>query len=271
MKKALKLLKTLVIVGALVALAYFFVWFRWLILFYLVCGIYDVVRNTALDASKVRQYFLGNGFFTWMLSPFNILMDILTLPYINKGVYKLEDLPPAYRDEIQSLVDTAYRERLVEKLHERVKDQPRSMIFFKWYGININNFVEIPDYHKKYKYIRTIGVSVFNQRESTSRHFGPMRATLRVLYNVNDMTDHSAYIEVGKVKHYWQDEKLFIFDDTLLHQSFNESDKPRYCLFVDILRPSFVPILMTSIVSGIRVVSRGFNYVFYKNWKVIEK
>jgi hypothetical protein len=28
-----------------------------------------------------------------MLSPFNLLLDVLGLPYPNRGVYQLEDLP----------------------------------------------------------------------------------------------------------------------------------------------------------------------------------
>ena len=31
----------------------------------------------------VEQYFFGDGFFTWLLSPSNILLDILSLPYIS--------------------------------------------------------------------------------------------------------------------------------------------------------------------------------------------
>jgi len=54
-------------------------------------------------------------------------------------------------------------------------------------------------------------------------------------------------IVVGKTTNYWCENKLFIFDDTLLHQSFNESDKARYCLFVDIVRPSLVPALLAGL------------------------
>ena len=266
MKKTLKSI-VLPLVG-LAVLAWFFPRF---VAFYLLCGIYDVGRNRKLTVSKVTQYFFGNGALTWILSPFNILMALLCLPYGNKGVYKLEDLPPAYRAEIQELIDTAYAENVVGQIEERAKDLARTMIFFKWYGANVDTFLNIPAYHKKFKYIQTVGVSVFNKKQSTSRHFGPYRASLRVLYNINDMVDHSAYIEVGDTLHYWQDEKLFIFDDTLMHQSFNESDNVRYCLFVDIVRPSPVAFLLVGVIRAVRVLLRGVNFVFYKNWKVIEK
>ena len=242
-----------------------------LTLFYAVCGIYDVARNRALNGAVLQRYFLGNGILTWLLSPFNILMDLLSLPYINKGVYKLADLPPDYQVEVKRLIETAQKENLVRQLEERSKENPRTMIFFKWYGVNVDTFLNIPAFHQDWKYVRTIGVSIFNKKVSTSKHFGPMRATLRVLYNLNDMDDHSAYIVVGDTTSYWREDKLFIFDDTLMHQSFNETDKTRYCLFVDIIRPTMLTGLMASVVSVIRVLSRSFNFVFYNNWKVIDR
>jgi aspartyl/asparaginyl beta-hydroxylase (cupin superfamily) len=249
-------------------LAYFF---PKVVIPFLLCGAYDVARNRALDASKVRQYFFGNGALTWVLSPLNILLDILTLPYINRGIYRLEDLPKPYAAEVQRLIDAAHREELVGKLDATASARSRTMAFFKWYGANQETVVDIPAFHEKYRYIKTIGVSVFNKRQSTSRHFGPFRATLRVLYNINSVTSPEAYIEVGDVKHVWRDNKLFIFDDTLMHQSFNETDQARYCLFVDILRPSLVPWLLSGVVSSTRFFLQGANAVFYKNWDVVKK
>lgn len=242
-----------------------------LTLFYAVCGIYDVSRNRAIDGGVIQRYFLGNGIATWLLSPFNILMDLLCLPYVNKGVYRLADLPPEYQEEVTRLIETANKQNLVRQLEERSKDNQRTMIFFKWYGVNVDTFLNIPAFHQEWKYVQTIGVSIFNKKVSTSKHYGPMRASLRVLYNLNDMDDHSAYIVVGDTTSYWKENKLFIFDDTLMHQSFNETDKTRYCLFVDIIRPTHFPAVMRSVVGLIRVVSRSFNYIFYSNWKVIDR
>ncbi len=244
---------------------------RWIVGIYVLCGLYDVLRNSKRDFSVIVQYFFGNGLFTWLLSPFNVLLDILCLPFINKGIYQVTDFPPAYQAEIKKLVDTAYETKLVEKLEPFTGGQPRSMIFFKWYGKNQEAVVDVPQYHDAYKYIQTIGVSVFNKKESTSRHFGPFRATLRVLCVFNEMEDRGAYIEVGKTVNVWQDKNLFIFDDTLLHQSFNEGGKPRYSLFVDIVRPSLLPFVLKGVVQGVRIISQRFNGVFYKNWKVVGK
>ena len=93
---------------------------------------------------------------------------------------------------------------------------------------------------------------------------------MRVLYNLHDMSDESAYIEVGDKISHWRQDKLFIFDDTLLHESVNQTDQTRYCLFVDIVRPTPFPGVMLAVISGVRLLTQSFKIVYYKNWKVIE-
>src|SRR5262249_6848663 len=156
---------------------------------------------------------------------------------------------------------------LISQLEERAREFPRTMFFFRWYGRKADTVLDVPGFQQGWKYIQTIGVSVFNTRVSTSKHFGFMRASLRILYNLNDMTDDSSYIVVGDQVNHWCDNKLFIFDDTLLHQSFNETDQLRYCLFADIIRPTPFPRLMAAVVTGVNVLTRSFKYVYYQHWK----
>jgi len=240
-------------------------------LLYAICGAYDVSRNSGLGATTLRRYFIGNGFFTWVVSPFNCLLDLLSLPYVNKGVYRLEDLPPAYRDEVTRLIQAATESNLVAQMEEASKQHPRTMAFFRWYGVDQNTFLDAPALRQPWQYIETIGISVFNKKVSTSKHFGYLRASLRILYNLNDMTDDSAYIVVGDQTNYWRENKLFIFDDTLLHQSFNETDQTRYCLFVDMIRPTPFPAVMRAVVAAVRLLTQSFKFVYYQNWKVIER
>jgi beta-hydroxylase len=130
--------------------------------------------------------------------------------------------------------------------------------------------VEMPEYHQPFKFVRTIGVSIFNSKQSTGRHYGPLRITLRVLYNINDIDSPDVFIEVGARVHRWRDGKLFIFDDTLQHQSCNQSDEARYCLFIDILRPSYVPRLLDVALGCVRFAMARFNAIFYKHWTMIK-
>ena len=113
----------------LCVLAPFAYFFPRIALFYAVCGAYDVGRNSGLNLSTLRRYFIGNGFPTWVLSPFNILLDLLSLPYVNKGVYRLGDLPPAYQDEVKRLIQAARDANLVMQLEEAAKKYPRTMVF----------------------------------------------------------------------------------------------------------------------------------------------
>jgi len=39
------------------------------------------------------------------------MIDVLTLPYWNRGIYKLADLPLGHQDEITSMIAGAQRER----------------------------------------------------------------------------------------------------------------------------------------------------------------
>ncbi len=238
--------------------------------FFLSCGALDVLRNRRRTFSTLDRYFAGNGLFTLLLSPFNLFMDLLSLPYWNKGIYQIGDLPKTHQDEINIVIEASLKQDLVGKLEAKMAGQKRGMIFFKWYGKNIENLLDIPEFHQQFKFIRTIGVSVFNKKQSTGKHYGPLRVTLRVLYNINDMKDKSAYIKVGNHINYWQDNKLFIFDDTLQHQSCNNSDAVRYCMFLDILRPSLLPRVTSAILSGIRLLMAPFNSIFYQHWTFLK-
>jgi len=247
----------------LISLLYFM---PMIMLFYVVCGAYDVSRNDDIDGRMLYRYFLGNGVPTWALSPFNILMDIVTLPYINKKIYQLQDLPDECQEEIKGLLEVVKAEKVVDKLANRAEKIRRSMIFFKWYGKNIENFYNVQAFHKDYKYIRTIGVSIFNKKESTDEHFGPLRTTLRVLYNINDISSQDAYIKVSNYENHWCESKMFIFDDTLSHRSFNETDEVRYCLFVDIVRPGKCHFVMDLFVRLVAAIMQNMNHIFYSSW-----
>lgn len=255
----------------LCVLAPFAYFFPKIALLYAVCGAYDVSRNRGLTASTLRRYLLGNGFPTWLLSPVNSLLDLLSLPYVNKGVYTLADLPPGHRAEVERLVAAAQQSNLVAQLEEAVKENSRTMIFFRWYGVERPTSLNVPALYQPWQYVQTIGVSTFKKKVSTSKHFGFLRASLRVLYVLNDIEDTSAYIEVGDKTNYWCDGKLFIFDDTLLHQSINESEQTRFCLFVDIIRPTPFPAIMRAVMTGVRLATQSFKFVYYQNWKVIER
>jgi beta-hydroxylase len=141
------------------------------------------------------------------------------------------------------------------------------MYVYQWYGKQ--HIDTIPEFNRRYKYVRTVAVSVFSGRESTSFHFGPLRLTLRVLYNLKPAVTDDIFIQCGNTKNLWYKNPLFIFDDTLLHRSVNEHDGRRYCVFMDVLRPSPLPGVLSAALAVISTGVGRINAMFYKNWKVI--
>jgi hypothetical protein len=81
---------------------------------------------------------------TWLASPHNIILDLLALPFINKGIYQLEDLSPAYQAEISELLTEAESNDVVGQLAGYLAELPRVMFFFKWYGKNLKTAMYHP-------------------------------------------------------------------------------------------------------------------------------
>jgi len=231
-----------------------------------VCGIIDVMRNDQKDWPLFSSYFLGNGLFTWLLSPFNLLVDLLS--YRNPGVWKLEQFPPDYQREVNEILDVfkARKQEIIADIDANFGAGRRGMYVYQWYGKHkIDN---VPEFNKDFKYIKTIAVSVFSKRESTSWHFGPLRLSLRILYNLVPVKAE-IFVQCGSKKNYWFDNPLFIFDDTLFPRLVNEYAGRRCCVFVDIIRPSPFPRLIAGLLAVVSVSVERINSVFYKNWKMI--
>ena len=237
---------------------------------YLVTGIYDVVRHGRNLGAVFHQYFLINGTLTWIFSPINTVIDILCLPYINKKIYKLDDFPAAYQEEIKAITEGCPTEDIVAEVSRRAKSGARSLLVYKWYGYN-NPAASNELFQRNYKYILSIGVSTFRKQTKTRRHFGWLRAGIRVLYNIDPSSDEGAYIIVNGERHTWsEDGPLFIFDDTILHQSFNLTDLDRHCLFVDIVRPSYFPMVIRSFVKLLGIISTRIPFLRKStNWDLI--
>lgn len=237
---------------------------------YLATGVYEVLRHGRDLGAISHQFFLINGGLTWFLSPLNTLIDILSLPFVNKKIYKLADFPKAYQEEILQVTTGCPAEAIIAEVQRRSQADERTMMIYKWYGFN-NPAADCSLFQKKFKYILTIGVSTFAQQTKTSRHFGWLRAGVRVLYNIDPAPSDGAFIIVNGTRHTWcQDGPLFMFDDTVLHQSFNLTDMERHCLFIDVLRPSYVPVLFRNFVKLLGFIYTQLPFLGKNsNWRVI--
>ncbi|MBO0902492.1 aspartyl/asparaginyl beta-hydroxylase domain-containing protein [Jiella sonneratiae] len=236
---------------------------------WIVCGLIDVGRNKAKTQLMYSRYFMGNGIPTWLLSPFNLLIDLLS--YRNPGVWRIEDFPPEWRGEIETVLDTfrARKSEIIADIDSQFAEGRRGMYVYQWYG---KRFVDnVPEFNRDFRYVRTIAVSVFSGKESTTWHYGPLRLTLRVLLNLAPADSDRVFIECDGIKHLWRDDPLYIFDDTLFHQSVNEVDARRYNVFMDVIRPSPVPGLLSALLVGVSAVADRLKAMFYRNWKMIDR
>ena len=238
-------------------------------LFMIVCGVIDVRRHKRITWDLIEKYFMGNGLLTWMLSPLNLLADLLSRR--NRVIYTLEDMPTDHRREIETcvreFVDNG--DRIKAHVAGTLERNKRCMLTFRWFNRTEVTALRIPAFEREYRFIKTIAVSVFNTRERTSWHFGPLRLTFRVLYNLGPVGSPDAYIEVDDRVHRWMDDPLFIFDDTAFHRSTNGVDQARYCLFMDIVRPNYSRVAFEAGVHTVGAISGSLKRLFYKNWLFI--
>ena len=137
----------------------------------------------------------------------------------------------------------------------------------EWYGKR--HAESVPEFNRDFRYVKTIAVSVFSGKESTTWHYGPLRLTLRVLLNLNPADSDQVYIECNGQRHLWRDDPLFIFDDTLFHRSVNEVDARRYNVFMDVVRPSPVPGFLSFLLSGVSLIADQMKGAFYRHWKML--
>jgi aspartyl/asparaginyl beta-hydroxylase (cupin superfamily) len=237
--------------------------------FFVVCGALDVGRHRRITYDLIEKYFMGRGILTWLLSPLNLLADLFSFP--NKGQYALADLPAEHRAEIEACVRAFVDNGPSIKAHiARVIGQnQRCMLTFKWFEAEQITELKIPAFAKDYRHVKTIAVSAFNSRERTSWHFGPLRLTFRVLYNLDPADSPDVFIEVDDVIHYWRDNPLFIFDDTIFHRSTNYVDDIRYCLFMDIVRPNHAQRAFSTAVHAASAIAGTFKRIFYRTWSFV--
>src|SRR6266581_1563621 len=205
-RPGVKRVRRILVLAVVLASAVYFVPVPTLIL--VACGLIDVGRHKKIRYELIEKYFMGNGLGTWLLSPINLLADLFS--YSNKGKYKLEDLPAGHRGEIESCVRAFVENGDLIKDHiaRTIGQNKRCMLTFKWYKAVQDTQLRIPAFERNHRYIKTIAVSVFNTRERTSWHFGPLRFTFRVLCNLEPIDKRCGPRQVLPV-HGYRSSQLF--------------------------------------------------------------
>ncbi|MDW3205594.1 MAG: aspartyl/asparaginyl beta-hydroxylase domain-containing protein [Alphaproteobacteria bacterium] len=235
---------------------------------YIACGLLDVIRNERRDFYLFQRYFSGNGFTTWLVAPLNLLLDLVS--YRNRKIYRPEDFSEECQAELETVLSffRDNKDAVIRRIDgELGTEAKRGMFLFRWFGQRYNR--DFAPLNGDFRHIRTIAVSVFQGTERTNFHFGPLRLTLRVLYNLTPVKDAEVFIECGRTKHYWADDPLFIFDDTLMHRSVNDHDGRRYVVFMDVIRPSPVPALLRALMVPVSWAATAFKSIYYRRWTML--
>jgi len=236
---------------------------------YLACGVLDVSRHRKITYQLIEEYFTGKGLLTWLLSPINLLADLLSRK--PRGAVPFAELPAECQREIETCVAAfvGARDAIAEAVGPQMQSGRRAMLAFRWFGAPMPTPIRVPAFEQPFRYVKTIAVSTFRGGEQTSWHFGPQRLTYRVLRNLEPINSPDVYIAVDDRVHLWSAEPLLIFDDTMFHKSVNGVDTLRYCLFVDIIRPNRFHGAFEVAVSGMSLLAGSFRAMFYKNWSFV--
>lgn len=235
--------------------------------FYLCCGLLDISRQPGLNLGMLRRYFVKPSIDTWLCAPVNLFFDLVSPKSPLR--YRMGDLPEKCQQELRSVLEVFDTRR--EEIAARCQaSASRSMLFYKWYNQDLER--SIPEFNQEFSYIKTIGVSTLGPHTETSTHFGPLRITCRALYSFVPIDSSEAYIDlVGMTRNTWKTDPLFIFDDTLLHHSVNNTGQPRPCAFIDLIRPSYAHWLCERAVDLVGIALSGrAKRIFYKKWTFVD-
>jgi aspartate beta-hydroxylase len=71
-------------------------------------------------------------------------------------------------------------------------------------------------------------------------HIGPTNMRLRCHLGIN-IPDGDCGLSVGGETRHWQEGECLVFDDSLLHESWNRTGQPRVVLIVDLWHPDLTP------------------------------
>jgi aspartyl/asparaginyl beta-hydroxylase (cupin superfamily) len=89
--------------------------------------------------------------------------------------------------------------------------------------------------------MKTAFFSILAPGKRLPAHRGPYKGVLRLHLGLLIPEPEKCGIRVGREVRHWYDGKIMIFDDTFEHEAWNETEKHRVVLFVDLKRPLRFP------------------------------
>ncbi len=103
--------------------------------------------------------------------------------------------------------------------------------------------------------MQTAFFSILAPGKHIPEHRGPYKGLLRYHLGLKIPEPHEqCRIEVGGEVRHWEEGRSLLFDDTYLHEAWNDSDEVRVVLFVDVVRPVRAPadLLNRAVIAAIK-------------------
>lgn len=127
-----------------------------------------------------------------------------------------------------------------------VKDDKWRRMYLKWYGdIDEDMREKCPitcDLIEKYPDIHLAMFSLLKSGGRILPHAGPFRGCLRIHVGLDTPNSDDCYINIGDERYSWRDGEIVAFDDTYRHEVYNNTDKDRLVLFMDLERKMMTPL-----------------------------
>jgi ornithine lipid ester-linked acyl 2-hydroxylase len=112
------------------------------------------------------------------------------------------------------------------------------------------------------------GISVMEPHTDIKIHHGDTDASVRAHLGLSIPEKLPICgMEVGNIQKSWENGKIFIFCDAQLHRAWNHSNKTRYILIIDIIKPEFLSIQKSVCANALSLIflqQLEYKYPFIK-------
>lgn len=161
---------------------------------------------------------------------------------------KIEEKWPIIQQELQALIDLKENEFQIYFGSDRDTGSTGwKTITLKTWGINVNdNLNRCPELKKQIEQTpgwTSAAISLLEPNTSIKSHQGDTNAILRAHLGINiPGTKDICALKVNEEVNGWEEGKLVIFLDAHWHEAWNNSDKKRLVLILDIIQDEFLPL-----------------------------
>lgn len=104
----------------------------------------------------------------------------------------------------------------------------------RWIDVNTARAPLMTELARQVPGVQVAGMTVLGPHTHLPRHRGPNRGALRYHLGLRvPDPPGSCRLQSGRQMHVWTDRSSIVFDDSVAHEAWNDSDESRYVLFVE--------------------------------------